>query len=243
MNPAKRLFLTIIIQGIFLTGVALAADSNNPSSTNIKEKQPVKKTPTPLDSINTDTLLSHMPVYTPPLRGAPRGRMGGGTRSGGSPLISALSPGHTGLTITAQPRLYFFLSADTDALLEFTLVAQEAEEPLMETQFKSSGEQLQFVDLSALNIKLAADTEYLWYITLVMQPELRAKDIVSGGSIQYIPASSDLNAALSQAKPEQRVFELAQSGIWYDAIMATQQDHMTRLHLTPLVQQAGIPLR
>ena len=230
----------ILVQTIFLTEIALAADSNNSSPTNIKEKQTVNNKALPPDSINTSTLVSRIPVYSPPLRGAPRGRMGGGTRSGDKTLIQALSPGHTGMTISEQPTLYFYQSTDKDVLLEFTLVALDAEEPLLETQFKSSGEKLQSIDLSAFNIKLAANIEYLWYITIVINPKLRAQDIVSGGNIQYKPANNDLNTAIFQANSEQRVAILAQNGIWYDAIMATQRDPTTRLQLSQLVQQVGI---
>ena len=42
-----------------------------------------------------------VPVYKPPLRGAPGGRVGGGTR--GTPrdlfVLSALAPDHSGLTV------------------------------------------------------------------------------------------------------------------------------------------------
>lgn len=240
MKPGNRLLLTILVQSIFLAGVAFGGNSNNPAPTNIKEKQTVNTKVLPPDSIDASTLVSRIPVYSPPLRGAPRGRMGGGTRSGDKALIQALSPGHTGMTISEQPILYYYQSADKDALLEFTLVALDAEEPILETQFKSSSEKLQSVDLSAFNIKLATDTEYLWYITVVINPKLRAKDIVSGGSIKYEPAGNDLNAALSGANSGQRVAILAQNGIWYDAIMATQQDPTTRLQLTQLIQQVGI---
>src|SRR5262249_9720599 len=54
-----------------------------------------------------------MPVYKPPLRGAPGGRVGGGTRGSGSVrdvfILSALAPDHMGLTVAEQPSLYWFI--------------------------------------------------------------------------------------------------------------------------------------
>ena len=47
------------------------------------------------------------PVYKPPLRGAPGGRVGGGTRGTGREafILSVLAPAHTGLTSSEQPVL------------------------------------------------------------------------------------------------------------------------------------------
>src|SRR3954470_1151564 len=51
------------------------------------------------------------PEYQPPSRGAPTGRIGGGTRAPQRiPPVIAVSPDHTGQTIAAQPVLYYFMS-------------------------------------------------------------------------------------------------------------------------------------
>jgi len=52
------------------------------------------------------------PSYQPPLRGAPGGRVGGGTRGTGREtfVLSVLAPDHTGLTVSEQPALYWFIS-------------------------------------------------------------------------------------------------------------------------------------
>ena len=53
-----------------------------------------------------------LPVYHPPQRGAPAGRVAGGSRSAEDdlPLLSALAPNHTGLSVHAQPTLYWYLT-------------------------------------------------------------------------------------------------------------------------------------
>ena len=49
------------------------------------------------------------PVYKPPPRGAPGGRMGGGTRGiSGAAVVSILAPDHVGLTMQEQPSLHWF---------------------------------------------------------------------------------------------------------------------------------------
>ena len=47
------------------------------------------------------------PLYKPPLRGAPGGRVGGGTRGSEREVfvLSVLAPDHTGLTLNEQPSL------------------------------------------------------------------------------------------------------------------------------------------
>ena len=45
------------------------------------------------------------PEYNPPSRGAPAGRVGGGTRGLRALPLAALAPSHTGFTLSAQPAL------------------------------------------------------------------------------------------------------------------------------------------
>jgi len=54
----------------------------------------------------TETAVS-APVYRPPKRGAPGGRVGGGTRGFQREVfvLSVLAPDHTGLTVSEQPFL------------------------------------------------------------------------------------------------------------------------------------------
>ena len=54
-----------------------------------------------------------LPVYKPPQRGAPGGRVGGSSRGIGDRLLtlSVLAPDHTGLTVREQPSLYWYLSS------------------------------------------------------------------------------------------------------------------------------------
>lgn len=58
-----------------------------------------------------------LPVYEPPLRGAPASRVGGASRSLNSigVALNVLAPDHTGLTVREQPTFYWHLSDLTAA--------------------------------------------------------------------------------------------------------------------------------
>ena len=75
-----------------------------------------------------------MPVYKPPRRGAPAGRVGGGTRGieSDKPIIAALVPEQIGLTLQEQPSLYWYLSKPTEYLIEFTLIDEQSVQPILE---------------------------------------------------------------------------------------------------------------
>ena len=228
---------------VVLSSTVYTADLHASNAVNIKEKQAIQGNAATSEKNRASTIVSiSTPQYVPPFRGAPRNRMGGGTRSTNTFEIIAISPGHTGLTIMSQPTFYFLHTSTKDTLLEFTVVARDAEEPLIETQLTSNGNKLQSIALSQFELKLDPNIEYLWYITIVVNPKLRAKDIVSGGSIRYTAPSASLKAALSQTEPNNKAHLLAQHGIWYDAIMATQQSPITEHQLSPLLQQLGLKL-
>ena len=72
----------------------------------------------------TPTTTVSAPVYKPPLRGAPGGRVGGGTRSGSARdmfVLSALVPDDSGQTISEQPSLYWFISSVTTLPVEVAI--------------------------------------------------------------------------------------------------------------------------
>src|SRR5262245_24307949 len=81
----------------------------------------------------SQTTTATAPVYKPPLRGAPSGRVGGGTRSGAARdmfVLSALVPEDTGLTVSEQPVLYWFISTATTLPVEIAIPGPRAIQPL-----------------------------------------------------------------------------------------------------------------
>ena len=167
-----------------------------------------------------------MPIYRPPLRGAPSGRVAGGTRGLGEdiPQLCALVPEHVGLTVNAQPRLYYFLSGPSALPLEFTLTERQAVYPLVEARIhppQSAG--IHEIDLADYDKQLKPGIQYRWFIALVPDDEHRAKDILASGAIELVAASEGLKAKLKQTDDAEAAYIYAEAGFWYDALAAVSE--------------------
>ena len=72
-------------------------------------------------------------AYAPPMRGsASSGRVGGGTRGtgdGSAVTLEVLVPDHAGLTVSAQPTLYWFVSERIESNAELTIVDDTSVDP------------------------------------------------------------------------------------------------------------------
>src|SRR5437899_2800630 len=95
-----------------------------PSLGTAQDKQKEKAaTPSTQSQSKNPPTTGNVPIYKPPLRGAPGGRVGGGTR--GAPdrsvVLSVLTPDHSGLTTQEQPSLYWYLSQPTTYPIELTI--------------------------------------------------------------------------------------------------------------------------
>ena len=125
-----------------------------------------------------------VPVYKPPPRGAPGGRVGGGTRGTDQTFtLSVLAPTHTGQTLQEQPVLYWYLSKAISSPIEFTL-ADDGIKPLVETQIKPPFQPgVQKVRLADYGVHLVPGKLYKWFVTLVVDPDRRSKDVLAGGAI------------------------------------------------------------
>src|SRR5258706_14577328 len=75
------------------------------------------------------------PEYNPPARGAPSGRVGGGTRGLRVLPLAALAPDHTGLTLSPQPALYYFLPASSGVRVAVRIANEPNAQPLLRKDF------------------------------------------------------------------------------------------------------------
>ncbi len=194
---------------------------------------------------------SRLTIYIPPSRGAVGARTGGGTRgAANAPRIAVLVPDHVGLTTREQPTLAWFLSQDTDAPVELTLIADGAVEPTAVSRLRGplhAG--IHLVDLADYSARLVPGTTYDWYVALVLDPSARDSDVVAGGAIQRRDASAELAKDLAGGEPSYRV--LARQGIWYDAIAdlsraieasspASAEGQALRAERAALLEQVGV---
>lgn len=167
--------------------------------------------------------MGDMPTYKPPLRGAPGGRIGGGTRGGGgeSRYLSALVPDHTGSTVQEQPSLYWFLSQPTKYPVEFTVIEAKTQKPLVETRITQPVQPgVQCVRLADHGVRLKTGVHYQWFVALVPDPGQRSKDIIAGGEIQRVDLQAGVRAKLEGAGKAKAPFVYAEAGLWYDALSA-----------------------
>ena len=167
------------------------------------------------------------PQYRPPLRGAPVGRMGGGTRGSHAdlPVLMALTPDHTGLTVSASPVLHWYISDLTSHTLEFVLIDHKSIEPLAEIKLAPPAKPgIQAIRLADLGIQLATDVAYKWFVALIPDAGQRSRDILAGGLVERLELSEKLAARLTAASPLEKCGIYAESGLWYDALAAISEE-------------------
>jgi hypothetical protein len=163
------------------------------------------------------------PIYKPPVRGAPGGRLGGGTRGvgDGSLYLSALAPEHTGLTALEQPSLYWFLSEPSKYPVEFTLIEAQAVKPLVETAISRPVQPgVQCIRLADYGVRLKPGVQYEWFVAIVPDPEHRSKDVLAGGEVERVDLQAGVRTKLEQSGKTKAPFVYAEAGLWYDALSA-----------------------
>lgn len=161
------------------------------------------------------------PLYQPPRRGAPGGRVGGGTRgpSPGLPLLYALVPDHVAVTAEEQPPLVWYLSKATSFPLEFTVVEAMGVEPILEVALSSPTEAgIHILSLAQYDLRFETGKTYQWFVSLIPDPARRSKDIIAGGMLEVETLPENIAEAVNQATPRDATKLLAKAGFWYDAM-------------------------
>ena len=122
------------------------------------------------------------PVYKPPTRGAPGGRVGGGTRGTQRDVfvLSVLAPDHSGFTTSEQPSLYWYISKPTSLPVELTVMDPQGVQPILETRLSSVNAGVQRVRLADYNVRLSSGAAYRWFVAVVPDTDRRSKDILAG---------------------------------------------------------------
>lgn len=192
------------------------------------------------------------PVYRPPSRGAPGGRVGGGTRGpqGNLFVLSVLAPDHSGFTTNEQPSLYWFISGPTSLPVELTVMDPQGVQPILETRLPSPIKPgVQRVRLADYKVHLSPGAAYRWFVAVVPDADRRSKDILAGGAIERVETPQELKSKLGQAAKKDLPSVYAEAGIWYDAlgaisdlIEAAPQDQELRKQRAAMLAQVGLPI-
>ena len=130
---------------------------------------------------------SNVPVYNPPKRGAPAGRVGGGTRGGRDVFVlSVLAPDHSGFTTSEQPTLYWsYFQRNYAADRTYPDGSGVESQPILETRLATPIKGgIQRVRLADYNIRLAPGAAYRWFVVVAPDADRRSKDILAGGAIE-----------------------------------------------------------
>jgi Domain of Unknown Function (DUF928) len=198
------------------------------------------------------TTTATAPVYKPPLRGAPSGRVGGGTRSGSARdmfVLSALVPVDSGLTTSEQPVLYWFISNATTLPVEVAISDPRATQPLLETRLPSPVQPgVHRIKLADHGVRLAPGVAYRWSVSVISDVNRRSKDILAGGVIERVEAPTGLRQKLALTPSDQYPFIYADAGLWYDALDSISNlielrpnDAQLQKQRSALLTQVGLP--
>ncbi len=192
-------------------------------------------------------------AYQPPMRGsASSGRIGGGTRGaadGPSVTLEVLAPDHAGLTVSAQPTLYWFVSQRIETDAELTIVDDTSVDPLLELKLTPPIEPgIHALSLEEHGIQLAPNVPYQWFVAVVVDPSQRSYDVIAGGEIERVAQTSELASQLRSVGTQETPQAYAEAGIWYDALdgLSTQignspNDAGLRQQRAALLDQVGLP--
>ena len=199
--------------------------------------------------LQAQTAGAGAPVYRPPARGAPAGRIGGGTRGVAVGVqVSALVPDHVGQTASEQPTVYWYLTREASDTVEVTLIDQVGTRPLLEHRLPPPVRAgIHGLRLADHGVRLVPGTTYQWSVAIVRDAERRSRDVLSVGFIERVEVPTALGQRLAQASPAERVSMYAEAGLWYDAlallserIEAAPTDANLRRQRAALLEQVGL---
>jgi len=233
-----------VLLAILFVITATASDMDKQKK-GAKEKSPPQKT-----TQKKTQKKNNPPIYKPPLRGSPAGRVAGGTRGMDQeiPYLCLIVPEHIGTTISPQPVLYFYQSRLSPYPIEFTLIRKQGITPVVETRIDSPEKPgIQSVRLGDFGAHLEVGIQYKWFIAMVPDPMHRSKDILAAGAIELIPEPKKIKDRLSQAQASEIPYIYAEAGLWYDAfhsisyqIETSPDDMVLKSHRASLLEQIGL---
>ena len=186
-----------------------------------------------------------MPTYKPPLRGAPGGRVGGASRSETSiASIEPLTPdSHTGLTASASPTLYYYISRGVSLPVSLSIRAPNEAKPLVATSLTPPrAEGIYAINLATYRAQLQPNVLYTWSVSVTVDPRSPSNDVVASATVMRTAADPSVDAAAHAAAPAQRPAVYAKAGLWYEALAAAAENAGADRHAAfdALLDQVGL---
>jgi hypothetical protein len=116
-------------------------------------------------------------------------------------------PEDGGLTVEAQPVLYWYLSGETKGRIDVTIVDEASVTPLLETTIAGPlAPGVHPIRLADHQISLQPGVNYQWFVALVPDAERRSNDVIAGGGIERVVPSDPLREKLAAAQAPSRSF-------------------------------------
>lgn len=189
-----------------------------------------------------------LPVFKPKNLGAPKMRVGGGSRGQTSSAIElyVLAPEQLGFTTQSQPKFYWYVSKDVKQPIEITLFDKLS--VLLKIKLDNGVKAgIQTLNLIEHNAKLLPDVKYKWSVSIINDPKQRSADIFSSAGVMLIPETDGLKTKLATTDFKNQALIYAKEGIWYDALASIQNlaencptETISDFMRTELLQQVGI---
>jgi hypothetical protein len=176
-------------------------------------------------------------------------------------VIAPLTPQNgLGLSMTAQPNLYWYMSYWWEGDLAFTLNEFGNEfgtgepVPVIEDSIRRSDCQkypdeanegkdakddlICHLRLADYGVRLEPNKDYEWFVFIVMDPEQRTSDWLSSAFVRYTQPSGQLTRRLNSTPLAQRFSIYKENDFWYDAInnLVVQIEAINNLAI-PIEQQ------
>ena len=189
------------------------------------------------------------PVYKPPPRGAPGGRVGGATRGTVKatmplPTIELLAPDrNAGQTTSPTPTLYFYVSQPITWPTQFTISAPLRPEPVIEVNIPAPQRAgIYAIRTADYHVQLQPGVLYTWSVSVILNPKSASRDIVASASLLRTAPDPGLESALLGAAARRRAMLFAQAGFWYDAVAAAADMEASDRHaaLDALMNEVGL---
>lgn len=147
-------------------------------------------------------------------------RVGAGVRGPDGTVLSIIAPDHAGTTLSDQPRLYWFISKQTELPVEIMLMEDGKDDPMYEFSSKGAAAGFQCLDLAKQGVKLDLNKRYQ-LIVKVVDAKNHKNDVIASGYVKRVKPSDALVNAKAQGKEKTEL--LLTSGIWYDGIAELMQ--------------------
>ncbi len=189
------------------------------------------------------------PVYKPPARGAPGGRVGGASRGTVKvtmplPTIELLAPDrNAGQTTNPTPTLYFYVSRPVTWPTRFTISAPARPRPVVEVNIPAPQQPgVYAIRTKDYHVQLQPGVVYTWSVSVILNPKSPSRDIVASASLLRTPPDPALESALLGEPASRRATLFAQAGFWYDAVDAAAEIEKFDRHaaLDALMNEVGL---